>query len=294
MQLIDEHADAELMKTLEATSAYRGVEGGFYMQFQLAGKVFTGASTPKIHMLIAGAALNHLDTAQVRIYFCEDGDCYVLTPNMPEKYLRLMALEVAVHLNIPADSHFVIIRELEVHAQELLETLRQKTEKRRVAARALAQQYTEDKARTALRDARDSDAEPHQVAQRRQHRTQPELMIVGGDPFNRRLMENALNPDFSLTVLEDAERALATYAALAPDILFLASDLPQVAEPELLARIMHIDPEAYIVMLKGEANTAAVYSAIHAGAKGFIEQPFNREKLLQCIARCPALKRSVS
>ncbi len=66
--------------------------------------------------------------------------------------------------------------------------------------------------------------------------------------------------------------------------------MPDVTRHELLEKIITIDPEAYIIMLSGNASQANIVQAMSLGAKGFIAKPFSREKIFQYIDRCPTIK----
>ena len=92
-----------------------------------------------------------------------------------------------------------------------------------------------------------------------------------------------------LTSLENAETALQSYAQIAPDILFLDINLPNVTGHELLEKILLLDPQAYIIMLSGNSDKENVLQAMQRGARGFVAKPFTPDKLYQYIERCPTL-----
>jgi two-component system chemotaxis response regulator CheY len=127
------------------------------------------------------------------------------------------------------------------------------------------------------------------IISRRASRETPELMMIEDDAFSRRLVENVLQKQYSITGLGEATLALETYARIAPDLLFLDIDLPDVTGHELLEKILKLDPNAYVIMLSGNCDRENITQAMSKGAKGFVAKPFTRDKLFQYITRCPTI-----
>ena len=127
------------------------------------------------------------------------------------------------------------------------------------------------------------------ITQRRAKRNHPEIMIIEDDPFSRRLVENTLLKKYPLTGLAEATYALDTYTRIAPDVLFLDINLPDVTGHELLEKIIIIDPDAYVVMLSGNSDRHNITQAMSKGAKGFVAKPFSKEKLFHYIEHCPTI-----
>ncbi len=92
-----------------------------------------------------------------------------------------------------------------------------------------------------------------------------------------------------MTGLSVATYALDKYTNIAPDILFLDINLPDVTGHELLEKILILDPDAYVIMLSGNCDRDNITQAISKGAKGFIAKPFTKDKLFQYIDRCPTI-----
>jgi DNA-binding NarL/FixJ family response regulator len=53
------------------------------------------------------------------------------------------------------------------------------------------------------------------------------------------------------------------------------------------ARLLELDPDAYIVMLSGQGNRENILHSMQLGAKGFIGKPFTPEKLFSYVHKCP-------
>ena len=105
-------------------------------------------------------------------------------------------------------------------------------------------------------------------------------------------MENVLQFKYVLTCQGEANYALETYARIAPDLLFLDINLPDVTGHELLEKIMRIDPDVYVIMLSWNADKQNISQAMQKGAKGYLAKPFLPDKLFQYIERCRTLKPS--
>ncbi|MFM9891036.1 MAG: response regulator [Rickettsiales bacterium] len=287
MLIIDEHAETALVNALEAVRAHESLSARC-LYFSLAGRTET---TGELHRVVIEAASRHIAEAHPEIYILSDGDVSILTRNIATRHLHLLMLDVAGYLNIPADDALATVYDLEVSIHALLSELEQKEILRHAALEELKKRYAQEQLRRRRQAILDSDMQPilQDVSARRKTRGTPELMVIEDDVFSRRLVENVLKKQYPLTALATAELALATYTNLAPDVLFLDINLPDVSGHELLRKVLAIDPNAYVVMLSGNADQANIMQAMKAGAKGFIAKPFTREKLFQYIDRCPTL-----
>lgn len=292
MLIIDEHAETTLANALEAVRS-RESHAARALYFFLSGR---SDSTPHLHQLVIDATSRHVAEASPEIYVLNDGDVVILTRAIASRHLHLLMLDVAARLNIPADDALAKPYDLEVSVNVLLSILEQKEMKQRAAHEALKQRYAEEQLRRRRQAILDNELQPvlRDISARRRKRGTPELMVIEDDVFSRRLVENVLKKQFPLTALANAELALATYANLAPDVLFLDINLPDVSGHELLRKVLDIDPQAYVVMLSGNADQQNILQAMKAGAKGFIAKPFTREKLFQYIDRCPTLAQQSS
>lgn len=289
MLIIDEQAERKLVKALEAVAQQENLVRGRCLHLHLSGQKL---SPTQLHPHVIAAARSHLAGAHPELYLADDGDVFILTSATPAKFLRLLLLDVATVLQVVADETLGSMYDLDVSLHPLLVLLEQRIQVRELAIAQLQKKYEEENARRRRQAILDSDGAlaGADVASRRRARATPELMVIEDDIFSRRLVENVLKKEFPLTSLGTAERALATYASVAPNVLFLDIDLPDVSGHELLQKMVALDPAAYIIMLSGNSDQANILQAMKAGAKGFIAKPFTRDKLLQYIERCPTLK----
>lgn len=240
---------------------------------------------------LVNAARAHIALANPQLYLCDDGDSFILSPTLLAKDARQVMLAMSDVAHKPVNETWVSFVELPVHANKVHAVIDPKIEARRKAEELHKQQQEQLAAERKRESMLNINALPSgtDIKQLRQRRAQPQLMIIEDDVFTQRLVNNVLDKKYPLTGLKDANRALETYADLAPDLLFLDINLPGVTGHELLERIIRIDPEAYVVMLSGNADRDNITQAMTKGAKGFVGKPFNREKLLQYVERCPTL-----
>ena len=59
---------------------------------------------------------------------------------------------------------------------------------------------------------------------------------------------------------------------------------------DILAKILALDSEAFIVMLTGQGSRDNVLRAVEAGAKGFVGKPFTPDKLHSYTQKCPFIR----
>ncbi|MDE3060930.1 MAG: response regulator [Pseudomonadota bacterium] len=231
------------------------------------------------------------------LYICDGGDIVLMAHRAPFRECKKAIYEAAVMFGAQPLDSIGNIYDLSMEAGALLTLLEEKIETRRKAEEAaLARRSQEQSAAQAAHRRKhileqDAYRSAGQIAAQRNLRREPSLMIIEDDAFSRRLVENVLAKEYRLTGLESAENALFTYARLAPDLLFLDINLPDVTGHELLGKIMALDPDAYVVMLSGNSDRENVMQAMRLGAKGFVAKPFTREKLFQYIERRVALRK---
>lgn len=286
MILIDEHTENELAAFLEAFRLAPDYSLRC-IHFQFA----TKAETAGLKEVIIASAQQHLPMSNPRIFFCDAGDIVILAEPMHSRDGNQLILDVVNHINMAADQRWVAFGELSRMVSALflrLEPILEQQRKAQQAARELHALQQQARKRQAIL-SNGTHSTPSDIQQRRNNRPAPELMMIEDDGFSRRLVENVLQKKYALTSLSDANHALETYARMAPDLLFLDINLPDVTGHELLERLLTIDPEAHVVMLSGNADQANIVEAMHNGAKGFIAKPFTKEKLFQYIDRCTGI-----
>jgi DNA-binding NarL/FixJ family response regulator len=81
----------------------------------------------------------------------------------------------------------------------------------------------------------------------------------------------AEEPDFAVTaMLGNAETVEIDISELKPDVILMDIDMPQVDGVEAVKRIRKINPETPIIMLTIFDDNENIFTAIYAGASGYI------------------------
>jgi two-component system chemotaxis response regulator CheY len=285
MIIIDEQTEQRLIRKIE--SARTEKMPGYCLR--LAYSSLPQIERPDRETLVNTIRAN-LPSDELQLYFCADGDAYLFATYIKNRELRALMGALSSAL----DEASMEIHELAFQPNLLLLQIEQKLDRRHRAAVSAEKRQAEEELMRRRQEilhlpAAGKDASEKIAAIRRSHR-RPEIMIIEDDAFSRRLVEKVLPQDFHLTSRGDAQNALHDYVALAPNLLFLDINLPDVTGHELLERIMQADPDAYVIMLSGNNDRQNVMRAMENGARGFVAKPFTREKIYQYIQRCPTLQ----
>lgn len=223
----------------------------------------------------------------MQLFFCHDGSVFLLIRGASLRAARKILIRLADLIGMELNKHAAELIDMDADSSRLRTILAERInrhiedKKNRAASQQAAQTMLRRKAilngQAVLSEAAN--------AARSKGRLVPEIMMIEDDAFSHRLVKNLLKKQYRLTWLATARDALQTYASLAPDIIFLDINLPDVTGHELLERIIAIDPAAHVVMLSGNADRLNVMQAMELGARGFVAKPFTKEKLFQHIAR---------
>lgn len=128
---------------------------------------------------------------------------------------------------------------------------------------------------------------------RRKKREESMVMVVEDDQFTGTYATNIINKETESILVKNGEEAIIKYIEQAPDIVFLDIHLPGLCGHKTLEAIMHIDPEAYVVMLSVDAVKNSIVDAYKRGAAGFLKKPFSKERLLFNVGRSPFIRKPI-
>lgn len=288
MIIIDEHATRKLLHVLKSLSNLDG-------RYSIHILNDDNTNSAEWRSKLIDTAQQYLSPYHPHIYFCDEGDTYLLVEQASIRDCRKALFALGITPEVTQSQKSPSIQDLTTDAGSIINSLERRTEKYRIALEEEKKQHAERAASAITARKRHNILEqnitssPEEIAAKRAGRQEPAIMIIEDDPFSRRLVENVVGKQYRLTGLATADLALSTYANLAPDILFLDINLPDVTGHELLTRIMSMDPEAYVIMLSGNADKENIIHAMDRGAKGFVAKPFSRDKLFQYIERCPTI-----
>lgn len=118
---------------------------------------------------------------------------------------------------------------------------------------------------------------------KRMARRRLNVLVVEDEAFTRRLIVGALRDHFDVIEAESGSEAFAAYSLNAPDLVFLDIELPDINGQVVLQKLIHLDPQAFIVMLSGSSFKENILAALEVGAQGFVTKPFAKEKLMHYL-----------
>ena len=283
MIIINEYTEKALTERLETIRT--DAEQARCIHFAFAGTpILPDTITPTMTRYVEG----HIETTdQCQLYICEDGDMYLLGNSMSAKHIQFFIKYVgdAMNQNIKDKA---AVYELPTQVNHVLTSVDSKLQlqvderQTTVDHDALARQ--EQKRKSILEVVNKSHAQAS-IAQTRSQRSKPQIMVIEDDAFTRQLIVNIMQKRYPIAGTGNPAEALSSYVRLAPDVLFLDINLPDVTGHELLDSILELDPDAYVVMLSGNADKENITTAMSKGAKGFVGKPFTSERLLQYIEK---------
>ncbi len=124
---------------------------------------------------------------------------------------------------------------------------------------------------------------------KRRAKNPAQILLVEDDIFSRHLVKNLLNSYFKVIEAENHIEALEAYLTHAPDVVFLDIDLPDSTGLDIIQQLKAMDPEAFVMMLSGNAYKENIKKSLELGAAGFIAKPFNKKSIADALENCPHL-----
>jgi len=110
------------------------------------------------------------------------------------------------------------------------------------------------------------------------------LMIVDDEYLIRYSLQILLEQEgFSATTASSGQEALGTLNERTIDAIILDIDLPDVNGLDLLKTIREQHPSVMVIMITGDPNEQGRTKARGLGARGYIEKPFDLERLKDLI-----------
>lgn len=109
------------------------------------------------------------------------------------------------------------------------------------------------------------------------------IMVVDDSRMIGMQMKNMLEgTDFEVAAYcRDGEEAVEQYSQIKPDLVTMDIIMPGMDGLEAAQAILEEDPEARIIMVSSLAYDDTFEEATAIGAKGFIDKPFEKEKLIE-------------
>jgi two-component system chemotaxis response regulator CheY len=141
--------------------------------------------------------------------------------------------------------------------------------------------------RITYKKQRSGHADLHQT---RVIRTENVVLIADDDMYMRMLIKKALGARFTVHEVIHGGEIMAAYKKYVPDIVLLDIHMPGKDGRESLENLLTLDIEAYVVMLSSDSSPENVIWSTKHGAKGFLAKPFNKDKLMEYLGKCPTIR----
>lgn len=113
------------------------------------------------------------------------------------------------------------------------------------------------------------------------------ILLVDDAAFMRMMLKNTLEQAGYTDIIEaeDGAKAVETYNAEKPDLVFMDITMPNKDGLEALKEIRGNDPNATIVMCSAMGQEAMVIDSIKSGARDFIVKPFKPDRILSTVQK---------
>lgn len=108
------------------------------------------------------------------------------------------------------------------------------------------------------------------------------VLIVDDAKFMRTMLKDIFTKSGYEVVgeAETAEDCLESYKRLKPDLVTMDIIMPDKPGTEAIKEIIDYDKDAKIIVCSALGQQAMVLDALNAGAKDFIEKPFNPTRVI--------------
>ncbi len=121
----------------------------------------------------------------------------------------------------------------------------------------------------------------------------PRILIIDDEAAIRESLEALLTLEgFTVFLAPDGSAGLDLLSRNEYDLLLLDLALPGESGIDLLPRILEVHPQLPVIMITAFGTVGNVVDAIRAGAKNFIQKPWDNEKLLADIRTAVARYRA--
>lgn len=113
------------------------------------------------------------------------------------------------------------------------------------------------------------------------------VLIVEDAAFVRKMLKNRL-VDLGHEVIgeaEDGEMAIKKYIELKPDLVMMDITMPKKDGIQAAKEIIMKHPKAKIIMCSAMGQQVMVIDAIKAGARDFLVKPFDKDRMVEAIAK---------
>lgn len=116
------------------------------------------------------------------------------------------------------------------------------------------------------------------------------VMVVDDSRIQEVQIRNMLDgSDYEVAAYcRNGEEALDSYAEVRPDVVTMDIIMPGMDGLEATEVLLEEHPGARVIIVSSLAYEEALDEALEVGAKGFLDKPFDRDKLLEALNQAMA------
>jgi two-component system chemotaxis response regulator CheY len=110
------------------------------------------------------------------------------------------------------------------------------------------------------------------------------VLVVDDSALARRTLRQILEAaECEVVEAEDGLSALEQYFLLKPDVVLLDLVMRGMYGLDVLEKLRQLDPDAKVVVVTADVQTSSQELVDRAGAKAFVNKPFDREEILDAL-----------
>ena len=111
------------------------------------------------------------------------------------------------------------------------------------------------------------------------------VLIVDDSALSRRTLRQILEPEgYDVVEAEDGLIALERYFLDKPDVVLLDLVMKGMYGLEVLTKLRELDAGAKVVVVSADIQTSSKELVEQAGAKAFVNKPFDRAEILRALS----------
>jgi len=111
------------------------------------------------------------------------------------------------------------------------------------------------------------------------------VLVVDDSALSRRSLRQILEPaGYEVAEAEDGLSALERYFLDKPDIVLLDLVMKGMYGLDVLTKIRELDPDAKVIVVSADIQTSSQELVEQAGAKAFVNKPFDKPEILKALA----------
>jgi two-component system chemotaxis response regulator CheY len=111
------------------------------------------------------------------------------------------------------------------------------------------------------------------------------VLVVDDSALSRRSLRQILEPaGYQVAEAEDGLSALERYFLEKPDVVLLDLVMKGMYGLDVLTKIRELDAHARVIVVSADIQTSSQLLVEQAGAKAFVNKPFDKAEILKALA----------